>query len=187
MASTAPTTGKAAAGSDRATRDTTRKNRRFFLGILAACVAVIAFAAAVGIYKLAYDTRDAIPEPDVDLSTLFSTGTFKALPDVRNPAIVLQEHLEHLRSRRYEAAYRDQSKNLGALAPLEEFTDNVRKNEPLFREVAAYSFPAYTADGDSAAVSGTISYEDGNKSRVDATLVRESGKWKVAGITLIYQ
>lgn len=152
-----------------------------------ACAAVVAFAAALGTFKLVHDTRDVIPEPGFDLSSFLSTGTVKALPDARNPVIVLQEHLEHIRLRRFEAAYGGQSKNLGSLVSLEEFSDNARKNEPLFREVAAYSFPVYTVDGDSAAVSGTISYEDGNKSRVDATLVRESGQWKIAGITLTYQ
>lgn len=134
-----------------------------------------------------YDTRDEVPSPRVDLSSIFPTGTWKGIPEVQNPAVVLQEHLEHLRLRQFGAAYDDQSRNLKALTTRAEFTANARKNEPLFREIAAYHFPAYAVNGETATLSGTIDYENGGTSKVDAALVKEGGRWKMAGITLVYQ
>lgn len=174
-------------GPDAHGRDTPKNNRRFFLGVVLACLIIVVFAAAIGIYKFAYDTQEQVPEPAFDLSSLFASGTWHGFPDALNPALTLQEHLERLRLRNFKSAYQDQYKALRDLVDIEEFTSNVRRNEPLFRDVKAYSFPTFTVSGNTANVSGFIEYNNGDKSKVDASLVKEGDEWKIATLTLVYQ
>jgi hypothetical protein len=165
------------------------RNRRFFLGVLIACILVVALAAGAAIFKYAFDTVEAPPETRFDLASLFLRGDQKssAFPDAKNPCIVVQEHLEKLRRRDYASAYKDLGEGLRAITSPAEFASNAQKNEPLLRDIESFSFPSYTSDGGSAAISGYIEYATGGRSRVDASLVKEGGRWKIALLTLIYQ
>lgn len=162
-------------------------NRRFFFGVLLACVFVVAFALGFAIFKYAFDTREEAPEPRFDLSSVFLNGAWHGLPDGKNPSLFVQEHLERLRRKDFSAAYKDQTEGLRDRFSVDEFTSNARRNEPLFRDVEAYSFPGYTVNGNTASVSGFVEYASGDKSKVDVSLVKEGGRWKIATMTLVYQ
>jgi hypothetical protein len=166
------------------------RNRRLRIVVASACILMIALAVAFVVYRLAFNTVEAVPEPRFDLSSLLlkgQAGPSAAVVDINNPAIAVQEHLELLRQKDYDTAYKDLSAELHRVTSLEQFRSNAAQNLPLFRDISSYSIPAFVVAGDSATASGIINYDNGGKSRVDASFVREGGKWKLATLTVVYQ
>jgi hypothetical protein len=165
-------------------------NMRFRIVVASACILMIALAIGFVIYRLAFNTVEAVPEPRFDLSSLIfrsNAGPSAAFVDVGNPAIAVQEHLELLRRKDYTIAYKDLSSGLHRVTPLEQFRSNAALNLPLFRDISSYSFPSVVVEGDSATASGYVRYDNGGRSRVDASFVKEGGKWKLALLTMVYQ
>jgi hypothetical protein len=175
---------------DRQSDAPDHRNRRFRIVVAGACILMIALAVAFLVYRLAYNTVEAVPEPRFDLSSLVLKGTAgpsAAGIDINNPAVAVQEHLELLRQKKFEDAYKDLSAELHRGTSLEQFKSNAAVNMPLFRDISSYSFPAFAVSGDSATASGYILYDKGGKSRVDASFVREGGRWKLSMLTVVYQ
>jgi hypothetical protein len=160
------------------------------IAVICACVLMVVLVGAFAVYKLTFDTVETPLEPSFDLSSLFLrgvTGPGSARPAVSNPGLVLQEHLERLRKKDIAGAYKDLSTALQKTTPLNDFTLSAKKNEPLFRDITAYSVTDAQVSGDTATVGGTVTYQSGDTSRVTASFVKEGGSWKIETLALVYQ
>ena len=161
-------------------------DRRFYARALLASFLVIVVTAGFLVYRLAVYSEPPPRGPSFDLSSLF-VGGIGALPDPRNPALVLQEHLEATRQRSYRKAYEYFCGGLKSQVSLRDFRVNAASNSLLFEEIKDYRFGTYEVTGTSARTSGCIIYHNGAKSRVDAEFAREGGEWKIALVTVVYQ
>ncbi len=166
------------------------RDRRSFVIVIAVCVLMLALVAFVAGYKLLYDTVEESSDPRLDLSSLYTMGTRAAGPALHgpdNPCIAIQGHLERLRLKRYKEAYEDQANGLRSVTSLDAYVSSARRNAPLFRDIASYGFPECKVAGDGVTVRGFIEYGDGARSKVEASFVREKGRWKIAVLTVVYQ
>ena len=165
-------------------------NRRVFVSVILTGALLIALTAGFSIYRLAFNTVVQAPSPAYDLASLRISGRQPQAPpqvDASNPCMVLQEHLELLRQRDYAQAYQYLCSGLQKMTSLAEFTDNAKRNAPLFRDIKAYKFGSYHCSGTAASVDGYLVYAGGGRSKVQAQLSRQADGWKIAFTTVIYE
>lgn len=165
-------------------------DRLFYRALLAAAILIIAIIAGYAVYRVAFNAVEREPEPAFDLSSLFIRGRQPAAqpqPDAGNPSMIVQEYLEQLRRKDYERAYRYLATPLRDMTMLSEFVGNARRNEALLRDAEAYRFSAFTVSDGTAQAMGHIDYDTGGRSRVEAMLVKEFGKWRIVRVTVVYE
>jgi hypothetical protein len=159
-------------------------DRRFYAGVLLAAFVVIVLVVAFAVYRVAFNTVTPPSGPSFDLTSLSTGG--KALPDPQNPCIILQEHLEAIRSNSYRNAYDYFCQGLKKITTLDAFSSNAKTNSLLFYDISAYHFTGYQVNGTAASATGYIIYKSGGRSKVDVQFAREGSSWKVALMTVIY-
>ena len=165
-------------------------NRRVFMSVIVTGVLLIALTAGFSVYRVAFNREVVPPSPTYDLNSLKIGGSQPQAPpgvDAGNPCIVLQEHLELLRRKDYAQAYEYLCSGLKSMTSLAEFTDNARRNAPIFRDVEAYKFSSFDTSGTAAGVDGYMVYIGGGRSRVKAQLSKQADEWKIAFMTVIYE
>ena len=165
-------------------------NRRVFMSVLVTGVLLIALAAGFSVYKVAFNKVVQAPSPSYDLTSFQVSGRQPQAPpqvDAGNPCMVLQEHLELLRRKDYAQAYEYLCNGLHGMTSLAEFTDNAKRNAPLFRDIRAYRFGSYSSSGTAASVDGYLVYSGGGRSKVQAQLSKQADGWKIAFMTVIYE
>ncbi len=160
-------------------------DRRFYAGVLISAFVVIVLVTAFAVYRFAFNTVTPPSGPSFDLTSLSTGG--KALPDPRNPCIVLQEHLEAIRKSSFRTAYDFFCQGLKKITSLDAFTTNAKANNLLFKDISAYRFTGYRVNGTAADATGYIAYKSGGRSKVEVQFAREGRSWKIALITVIYQ
>lgn len=162
--------------------------RPFYVQALIVSSLVVALVAGYAAYRIAFDTVTEGQGPRFDLSSLIlgkEDGALDLDPD--NPCIVVQEHLETMRRRDYQASYGYLSAPLRLAMSFDEFVASAKRTAPLLRDVDEYIFESYDATDGTAAASGYVVYAGGGRSRARASFVREEGGWRVASLTLVYE
>lgn len=160
-------------------------DRKFYARALLVSVIVIALAVGFAVYGFRFKTT-TYRRPYFDLSSLYMRRGF-LLPDASNPCIVLQKQLEATRKKDYRKAYDLLSGSLRGVMSLDDMINNAKSNSLLFRGVSSYVCDECRGQGDSATVVGSIEYDTGGNSRVEASMVREGGAWRISQMTLIFQ
>lgn len=172
------------------TRAPSPNDKRIFRAAMFASVLIILLVGAFVAYRMVFNTVRTASGPRFDLASLFIRGdqqSPEAGPDLGNPSIVVQRHLDLLRRKDFAAAYEDLSSPLRDMTPPEVFAQNAEKNEPLLRDVSAYACGGYSARGNRATLTGRTRYGTGGASRVTAALSKEGGQWKIVTLTLVYE
>jgi hypothetical protein len=172
------------------TRAPSPNDQRVFRAAIFASVLIVLLVGAFVAYRMIFNTVRPASGPRFDLASLFISGdqkSFETGPDLGNPSIVVQRHIDLLRLKDYAAAYEDLSSPLRDMTPPEVFAQNAQKNEPLLRDVSAYACGGYTVRGNRATLTGRTRYGTGGASRVTAALSKEGGQWKIVTLTLVYE
>lgn len=177
--------GKGGASLTRAT-EPRGYDRRFYASVLLVGFLFILLATVTLIYVFATRTVTVPRVAGFDLRSLFIVDSVQ-MPDPGNPCIVLQAHLEALRTGSYSEAYDYLCAGLKKEVTPEGMAENARANNLYFRAVSRYSSPSYEQKETSAEADGYIYYSDGGRSRVAATFAREGSAWRIARMTVIYE
>lgn len=183
---------RAAAGFEKGRTPVTRAveprgyDRRFYASALLVGFLFIFLATSLLIYHYAFKTVTVVPGVVFDLSSLFVKGS-AGLPEASNPCMVLQDHLEATRTRRYREAYGYLCEGLRKQVTLEGFIASARANSLLFRAASRYSFPSFEVKGTAAGAKGYIEYQVGGRSLVEAAFAKEGALWRIAQMTVIYE
>lgn len=161
-------------------------DRRFYARALLVGFLFILLAIATLIYSFASRTVTVPPEAAYDLRSLFVEGGAR-LPDASNPCMVLQGHLEAIRTGRFGMAYGYLCEGLKREVSFEGFVENAKANNLLFRVISRYSFPSCDEQDGSAGASGYIYYRADGRSRVEAAFAKEGTAWRIARMTVVYE
>ncbi len=162
-----------------------RYDRKFYAGALLVSVIVITLTAGFAVYMTTFNTSPPQSPRYYDFSSFINAG--RSLPDPKNPAIVLQQHLESIHLKSYRSAYDDLCSGLRKTTGYDEFVANAGENQALFQDISSYDVPDYEVHGTSATASGYVNYAGGGRSKVQADFAREGDDWKIAIMTLIYE
>lgn len=167
-------------------KEPTSYDRRFYARALIAGLILILVTVGIAVYAFAFKTEPAPVGPVLDLSSLFISAS-RQTPDLQNPCIVLQEHLEAIRTDQFRVAYSYLSDSVRKNLTLAEFSANARKSGPLFTDAEAYDVSNYRADEVGASAGGFIIYRAGGRSGVGAYFLREQGAWKITQTNIVVE
>jgi hypothetical protein len=163
-----------------------RRNRLYFRGAVVGALLLVVIATGYVIYNVNFKKKTVAAGVSFDLSSLFFQRTTLP-PDPANPCIVLQSQIDGTRTGDYQAAYDLLSTQLKQTTSFDQFVKNARDNQLLLKQISAYDFPAYAAQGDSAFASGYVYYTTGGRSKVEAYFARENGAWRISRLTIAYE
>jgi hypothetical protein len=162
-----------------------RRNRLYFRGAVVGALLLVIIATGYIVYNVNFKKKTAAAAVSFDLSSLFFQRPTLP-PEPANPCIVLQSQIDATRTGNYQAAYDLLATQLKQTISFEQFVKNAKDNQLLLKQISAYDFPAYAAQGDSAFASGYVDYTTGGRSKVEAYFAMENGVWRIARLTIVY-